>query len=66
MRLTPKQNEFLEFLQSLPDSNVAPSFRELANLRGTCPSSIHRYMVALKQRGYLDYIPGGKRTWKLK
>lgn len=54
--LTPKQQEVLDTVRSIiRKRGESPSIREIADTLGLgSPSNIHRYLVALESKGYVD------------
>ena len=63
--LTKKQQELLKFLRK-HEGEVSPSFDEMREALGLASKSgIHRLVVGLEERGYVNRIPNRKRTIRL-
>lgn len=63
--LTQRQLDVLNYLKSLPDNEPAASYDEIADSVGMVKSNVHRVMHALRERGYVHFIEGKSRSWKL-
>ena len=65
--LTPKMKKILQQIQAFSDANgYPPSYEELKQLIGLkSKSNIHRYIHALKKRGYIDFLPAQSRSMKI-
>lgn len=66
--LTPLQDKLLSFIEeSLEHSRVAPSFEAMkAHMgKGMSKSGIHRLVLALEERGYINRVPGRARAISL-
>ena len=65
--LTKKQRERLNFLRERrSEGEVSPSFDEMREALGLASKSgIHRLVVGLEDRGYINRIPNRKRTIRL-
>jgi len=72
MGLTPKQQQVYDFLRVYHKVNgYFPSVREIGvgKIDGqqvlperTSPTSVHRYLAVLKERGWIDMMPGKARS----
>lgn len=72
MGLTPKQQQVYDFLRVYHKVNgYYPSVREIGvgKIDGqqvlperTSPTSVHRYLSVLKERGWIDMMPGKARS----
>jgi repressor LexA len=65
--LTPKMKKILQQIQAFNKANgYPPSYEELKQLTGfKSKSNIHRYVHALKKRGYVDFLPAHSRTLRI-
>ena len=65
--LTPRMKIILQQIQAFSKANgYAPSYEELKQLTGfKSKSNIHRYIHALKKRGYVDFLPAHSRTLRI-
>lgn len=63
--LTKRQIDVLNYLKSLPDNQAAASYDEIGDSLGMAKSNVHRVMHALRERGYVHFMEGKKRSWKL-
>tara|TARA_Y100000296_G_C5174762_1_gene259448 strand:+ start:2313 stop:2558 length:246 start_codon:yes stop_codon:yes gene_type:complete len=61
--LTLRQAEVLGNIKSYIDEHgYSPSIKELAAIRETVPSNVHRMIIALVDRGYITHRPGFARS----
>jgi len=70
--LTPKQRQVFDFLRLYHKTKgYYPSVREIGvgQIDGqqviqqrTSPTSVHRYLVALQERGWINVLPGKPRS----
>lgn len=66
MSLTKRQAELLNILRRrLAESEVSPNYDELAAELGTVRSNVYSLMCALKERGYVDWMPRKARSLRL-
>lgn len=64
--LPPKQENVLKALRSYWDTNgVPPSISILAQHIGVSKATTYEHLLALKKKGYLEYIERSGRTWRL-
>ncbi|MBP3950353.1 helix-turn-helix domain-containing protein [Halalkalibacter suaedae] len=65
--LTLKQKQVLTCIVAfIAKHSFAPSSRELgALLEHSSPSTTHRYLVTLKEKGYVDWIESKPRTLRV-
>jgi hypothetical protein len=67
--LTVKQAELLRYIveyMDKDDGSVSPSFQEMRQSLGyKSKSNVHRLMQALKERGYINYLPRRARSIQL-
>ena len=63
--LTKRQIDVLNYLKSLPDDCPAASYDEIGDALGMVKSNVHRVMHALRERGYVHFMEGKSRSWKL-
>lgn len=65
MALTAKQRDLLEFIRAFSAENggVAPSYEEMMHAMGLASKSgIHRLVVALEERGFINRLPERARA----
>ena len=63
MGLTEKQTEVLKAIKKLiKDNGHSPSFREIAEMIGKQKSHVHRVVVILSERGYVQHTPSKNRS----
>ena len=61
--LTPRLADCLEVIERLSKRhNYAPSYREIAREMDTTASNAHRMVTTLLDRGYVQRMPGAKRS----
>jgi repressor LexA len=62
--MTKKQKETLDFIREFwADKGYAPSYDDIADAVGLrSKSGINRLISALKERGWIDYIPNKARS----
>lgn len=61
--LTKEQRKVYDFIVSYIDEHdVAPSTAEMMEGCSKSSGEISRYVKALKERGWIDYIPHAKRS----
>jgi repressor LexA len=64
--LPPKQQNVLNALRSYWDVNgVPPSISILAQNIGVSKATTYEHLLALKKKGFLEYIERSGRTWRL-
>jgi repressor LexA len=63
--LPPKQQNVLQALRSYWDANgVPPSIAILAQQIGVSKATTYEHLLALKKKGFLEYIERSGRTWR--
>jgi repressor LexA len=66
MSLTARQSQMLDLLRKkLAHSEVGPSFDELAEELEMAKSNVHRIAHALKERGYIEFLPRRARSIRI-
>lgn len=62
--LTPAQKRVLDFIDTYIRKNgVSPSYSEMQmDLNMRSKASVSRYLIALRERGYIDFLPRQART----
>lgn len=62
--LTPRQQDTLKFIVEYQSSHggTSPSFDEIAAALAIAKSRIHCLVHGLRNRGYVDFIPGAMRS----
>jgi len=62
--LTAQQKKLLSIIKSSMDSDgIVPSYEDMTSLMGLrSKSGIHRYVLALEERGYINRIPNRARA----
>ena len=66
MELAEKQLELLEIIKAfISDNAYAPTHQELADIRGVRVNAVSIGIVALKKKGYVDWIEGKSRTLRV-
>lgn len=62
--LTPAQKRVLDFINTYIRRNgVSPSYSEMqADLNMRSKASVSRYLIALRERGYIDFSPRQARS----
>lgn len=66
MSLTQRQADMLDIIRRrLEHSEVGPNYDEIAAEMGIVKSGVHRMAVALKERGYITFMPGRARSIRL-
>lgn len=65
--LTPRQKNVWRFIAEFIDHNgYPPSLREINSaLQIGGISGVHRYLTALRDRGFVEWIPGHSRSLRL-
>lgn len=64
MSLTRRQSEVLAFIRKrLKEDEVGPNYEEISKAMGmSSKSGVHRIVYALKERGFIDFIPKRARS----
>ncbi len=67
MKITAVKKEILEFFGNFQSrEGFPPSVREICSgVERSSAGSMHKHLQALETGGYLERMPGKKRTWKL-
>ena len=65
--LTKKQESIYQSIKRyIKDNKEAPTVRELAQIHNKSISTIHDYIVKLKDKGYITYIENSGRSIRIK
>jgi MarR-like DNA-binding transcriptional regulator SgrR of sgrS sRNA len=60
--LTSKQKNFYQILCAFTDHGNKPTYKELAEIYGcNSTSTIYKLMQQLKNRGWIQFIPGSNK-----
>ncbi len=66
--LTARQRELVDFIQAyIAEKDIPPSFDEMREAMGFAGKSVvHRMIVALEERGYIERLPARARAIRLR
>lgn len=65
--LTKKQESIYQSIKRyIKENKEAPTVRELAKINNKSISTIHDYIVKLKDKGYITYIENSGRSIRIK
>ena len=65
--LTKKQESIYQSIKRyIKENKEAPTVRELAKINNKSISTIHDYIVKLKDKGYITYIENSGRSIRMK
>jgi DNA-binding MarR family transcriptional regulator len=65
-RFTPLQGQYLAFIRAFTVIHrVAPSEAEMQRFFGVTPPSVHRMVLLLEERGWVERVPGKARSLRV-
>lgn len=52
--------------QYIKEKEISPSIRDICELAGlSSPATVHKHLKNLKNKGYIDYDPRGRRSIRI-